>query len=67
MQDQKGQAVLEYLLMISVAITMVIVINTGFRRIVNFIWQQVSCEVAAACPDCPPPPDVRNKISHACR
>lgn len=57
--DEGGQAVLEYILMVSVAVSVVMVIGTGFRRILIKLWEKMARDIAAPCPSCPPPPDVR--------
>ncbi len=63
----RGQAIVEYLLMIVVALALLSVIGIAFRKIVAHLWQQMTCEVSAACYNCPPEDQIRNKIAGSCR
>lgn len=64
---EQGQVLLEYILMIAVALGILAILGAGFTRIRDHLWQQMSCEVAAPCPGCPPPESVRNQLTNACR
>lgn len=57
--DEKGQAVIEYILMAVVALSLVSIITTSFRRSLIQIWGFYISEISAACPGCPPNPDYR--------
>lgn len=50
------------MLMLLLALGIITTISVLFRRSVQFLWQAMSCEVTAACPACPPPDEVRNKL-----
>lgn len=60
-QNQVGQTILEYILLLAVATSVVLLINQGFRNIRNGLWMRIVCEVSAACPGCPPPPDIKSR------
>jgi hypothetical protein len=51
---ESGQAVLEYVLMLSMAVGVVILIGVGFRKSIFKVWQGFTRDIAAACPGCPP-------------
>lgn len=51
--DDAGQAVLEYVLMLSLAVGVVVIIAVGFRRSIFHVWKGFARDVAAACPACP--------------
>lgn len=57
--DQEGQAVVEYVLMVMIAMAVVGVIATGFRKSLIALWEKMAQDISAPCPGCPPPPDVR--------
>jgi hypothetical protein len=47
-----GQAVVEYVLMVTVAVSLVSVIGIGFRQNVVKIWIYYIGQISAACPGC---------------
>ena len=57
-RDDSGQAVVEYVLMVMLALSVVSVIGITFRKTVIRMWEMISKDVAAACPGCPPPSGV---------
>lgn len=57
--NDSGQAILEYILMLSLAVTIVGVFATGLRKALAAIWESMARTISAPCPGCPPPPDVR--------
>jgi hypothetical protein len=57
--NQQGQAVLEYMLMLSVALAVVTTISIGFKKSLFTIWGIFSQEIAAPCPGCPADPKVK--------
>jgi Flp pilus assembly pilin Flp len=59
LRDQGGQATLEYVLGLAMAISVVSVIGIGFRRSILALWEMISREVTAACPGCPADPTIR--------
>lgn len=66
--DEGGQAVLEYIFGLAMALSIVAVFYATLRRSIIYLWQLLSCEITAACPDCTPPADVKNRIfPGACR
>lgn len=46
----RGQVLVEYLLMVVVALSVILVIQRGLRRSVFTIWKQFAQEISAACP-----------------
>jgi len=52
-KDEEGQAFVEYMLMILVALGIVTAIAQGFRGSIMKFWRQMAKEVSAACPTCP--------------
>jgi len=52
--EESGQAILEYVIMLSMAVGVVILIAVGFRRSIFHVWKGFNREIAAACPGCPP-------------
>jgi len=67
LRDQKGQALIEYVLMIFVVISVVGILGYGFREILLSVWQLMSCDITAACPSCPVDPSIKNKIASVCK
>jgi Flp pilus assembly pilin Flp len=55
-KGEEGQAVIEYILMLVVTITIVSIIGIGFRKTLFRLWGKLTQEIAAACPGCPPDP-----------
>ena len=54
--SQNGQAVVEYILMVLFAISLVAALSTSFRRSLIGIWGFYTRQISAACPGCPPNP-----------
>lgn len=52
-ENEEGQAVIEYLLMLVVTVGIVTIIGMGFRKSLFKIWTGFSKEISAACPGCP--------------
>lgn len=67
MSDEDGQAIIEYLLMLMVSVSVVAGLATALRKIVLFLWQGMTCDIAAACPGCPVEPEIHNRLAPACR
>ncbi|MGK5088197.1 hypothetical protein WDW86_11615 [Bdellovibrionota bacterium FG-2] len=57
--DEQGQAVVEYVLAVLFAVSVVGIIATTFRKSILGLWQFIAKDVSAACPGCPPDPNVR--------
>ncbi len=53
--NESGQAVVEYILMLVVALSIVVGISKGMRGSLMGLWKSLTQEVSAACPGCPPP------------
>lgn len=58
-RDEEGQAIVEYLLMVSVTVMSVGVLGFGFRKTLFRLWQTFAQDITAACPGCPPDPSIR--------
>jgi hypothetical protein len=52
-QRPEGQAVVEYVLMLFLAILVVAVINGSLNQSVRRLWAIIVQDVAAPCPKCP--------------
>ncbi|MGZ3689836.1 MAG: hypothetical protein ACXWPM_06270 [Bdellovibrionota bacterium] len=52
LRGERGQAVVEYVLLLFVMLTLVLVMKKGFKSIVFAMWKDVTRNVAAACPGC---------------
>ena len=59
MEDEQGQAVIEYVLMVSVMVTAVGSLAYGLRKTLFKLWGKLAQEITAACPSCPPDPAIR--------
>ena len=55
----KGQALVEYLLMLMMGVFLVIMINNAFRKTIIKMWGFYFRQISAACPGCPPNPNYR--------
>lgn len=59
-RDEDGQTMVEFALMIMIAVTLVSVMNRIFRSAIKKMWIGLSKEIAAACPSgCAAPPEIR--------
>jgi Flp pilus assembly pilin Flp len=59
LRDESGQAIVEYVLALSIALTIVTILATTLRRSLFKLWEGFAREISAACPDCPPDPKIR--------
>ena len=53
MKQSSGQAVVEYVLMLVLAIALVAVINGSLSGSVRNLWRTLVNDVAGPCPKCP--------------
>lgn len=58
-RNRGGQAIVEYLLGLTLVILLVGMIATVFRKSLYGMWEMISRDVSAACPGCPPDPKIR--------
>jgi Flp pilus assembly pilin Flp len=58
LRDEGGQAVIEYMLALVIAISICTIIGMTFRRTLFAVWRMMGKEIAAGCPGCPIGPDV---------
>jgi hypothetical protein len=56
---RSGQAVIEYILMVMVALTIVSALSYGMKRVLLHVWMQMACEITAPCPHCQKPPELK--------
>ncbi len=61
LREQEGQALLEYMLMLSLAVGAVSAMTVGFRKIILRLWGSMTQDITAACPGCPSNPSYRFK------
>jgi Flp pilus assembly pilin Flp len=52
-RDESGQAMVEYIIGLVMAVAFVSALAIGFRRITKGMWLKLTHEIAAACPSCP--------------
>ena len=57
--EVRGQAVIEYLLMMVVSLSLVGILATGFRKALIPLWGYYIKHISAACPSCPVDPRYR--------
>lgn len=62
LKEEEGQVIVEYILMITVALAIVGTLGFAFRRIYQFLHQLMACEITAPCPHCPAEESVKNQI-----
>ena len=63
----RGQAIVEYILMLGVSLTVTIIISNSFNRLRKSFLRQIVREVTAPCPDCEPPGKVQSQIDRYLR
>jgi Flp pilus assembly pilin Flp len=61
LNDENGQAVVEYVLMLAVVVSVVSIMASSFRRILFQFWTQMSKEISAGCPKCIADPSIRSR------
>lgn len=59
LKAEDGQAMLEYILMLSVAVIVIGAFASGLRKVLIEIWERMAQDIAAPCPGCPPPPGLK--------
>jgi len=52
-QDDSGQATVEYVLMLGMAVSVISIFTVGVRKTTFKLWSTFIREIAAACPGCP--------------
>lgn len=57
--SQEGQAIVEYILTLAVALVLVTALNSSFRRTVTRLWAFYIRQISAACPGCPANPNYK--------
>jgi Flp pilus assembly pilin Flp len=59
LKDESGQALIEYVLLIALTISLVTIMATGLRKSVFTLWTFYTQAIAAPCPGCPAPSEIR--------
>jgi hypothetical protein len=59
-QNNNGQVLVEYLLMLVMAMSLVLIIQNSLRKSTFSLWKSFTCDVVAACPGCPYSPSNSN-------
>ncbi|MBL7714902.1 MAG: hypothetical protein JNL01_05500 [Bdellovibrionales bacterium] len=59
-KTEEGQALVEFMLTLMLAMLIVAGIGTLFRKSLFKFWTSISKEVSGACPDCTPAPEIKN-------
>ncbi len=59
LQDDQGQAIVEYVLMLAIVVSIIGVLGVGFRRALISLWEKMAKDISSPCPGCAPPPEVR--------
>lgn len=59
LREEDGQVIVEYILMLSAMLLVATILGTGFRRMLTTVWERIAKDVAAPCPGCKPPPEIR--------
>lgn len=57
--NEAGQALIEYVLLIAITITLVTIMATSLRKSVFTLWSFYYRAISAPCPGCPPPSGVK--------
>lgn len=58
-----GQAVIEFILVLFVALTIMGVISIGLKRMIYDFWFTMACEIIAPCPTCNPGEEMAAKLN----
>jgi len=56
---ESGQALVEFMLTLLLAISVVTALSFGFRKSLRKFWYTLAREISAPCPKCPPPPGLQ--------
>ncbi len=60
--NQSGQAIIEYVIMLAIVLSVSGVIQFGMTRSRNKLWKKIICEVSAPCPGCASPESAKNTL-----
>jgi len=58
-RDEGGQVIVDYVLTLSIVVSVVLIVGTLFRKSLFHLWEVMTKEISAACPGCPPDPKIR--------
>lgn len=48
----RGQAIVEYILMVVVTLSVVAVLSFGLKKVLFRFWMEVTCDISKPCPHC---------------
>jgi hypothetical protein len=60
-----GQAILEYILLISIILSLGTILIGGIQKSRDKLWKQILCDVSRACPKCAIPEKVKTSFPKA--
>jgi hypothetical protein len=63
--DQKAQAILEYVIVLSIIFGIAGLIRFGLQTSRDRLWKRMICEVSAVCVGCPAPESAKNILPRA--
>ncbi len=58
-KDESGQAIVEYVIILAMVVSVVTMMSSQLRRALFTFWETMAKEISAACPDCPKDPTIR--------
>lgn len=61
LRDDGGQAIVEYMLALALVVSVITILATGFRKSLFKLWEFYAKGVAAPCPGCSAPSNIRFK------
>ncbi|MBC7693440.1 MAG: hypothetical protein H7222_16870 [Methylotenera sp.] len=59
LHDESGQAVVEYVLILAVVVSIVSIMASSFRKVLFKFWALLSKDITAGCPGCAADPNIR--------
>jgi len=54
-QGKDGQVIVEYILVLLMALAIVAIIQSSFNVSVRGVWKKIAKDISKACPKCPDP------------
>jgi hypothetical protein len=63
--DQSGQAIIEYVILLVLILSIGGLLFAGVRSSRDKMWKQMICDVSAACPDCPATESAKRALPQA--
>ncbi|NDF15515.1 hypothetical protein EB061_09365 [bacterium] len=63
--DQKGQAILEYVIVLGIILSFAGLIRFGLQKSRDRLWKVMICDISAPCPGCPAPESAKKLLPKA--